>query len=240
MFWLIASYFSILFVVFFFFQSDILYSLICDFTEAEKLKTNERRASGLMAYPRIGRSNLMAFPRIGRSDLATSNLNFNRRHDMEPEPDFQLYNSDFDSAPDKDYEDPRNPDPGFPGRSMNLKHTDKIPKEIERLIQDLSRSKDYRPWQKINEARFPYSNSLLLTRGTKRKDTSFFLFFFLSHNLLVIRRSESLKRSLSVEPYIIQDSLHRHLFFFLYRKNSMFELFWKYLKIRSLNYYENN
>ncbi|XP_017790061.1 PREDICTED: CAPA peptides-like [Habropoda laboriosa] len=135
--------------------------------QAEKLKTNERRASGLMAYPRIGRSNLMAFPRIGRSDLATSNLNFNRRHDMEPEPDFQLYNSDFDSAPDKDYEDPRNPDPGFPGRSMNLKHTDKIPKEIERLIQDLSRSKDYRPWQKINEARFPYSNSLLLTRGLR-------------------------------------------------------------------------
>ncbi|CAK9823576.1 CAPA peptides [Anthophora retusa] len=129
--------------------------------EAEKLKTNERRASGLMAYPRIG-----------RSDLATSNLNFNRRHDMEQEPDFQLYNSDFDSAPDKDYEDPRNLAPGFPGRSTNLKHTDKIPKEISWLIQDRLRSKDYRPWQKIDDARFPYSNSLLLTRGSRNSQVN--------------------------------------------------------------------
>lgn len=54
-------------------------------SETEKLKPNIRRASGLINYPRIGRSN----------------LNFNRRG-MEPDTDFQFYNTELD--PDKDYE----------------------------------------------------------------------------------------------------------------------------------------
>ena len=67
--------------------------LLDEISEGEKLKSNDRRASGLMAYPRIG-----------RSDVPASNLNFNRRHVMEPDTDFQFYSPELDSVPDKDYE----------------------------------------------------------------------------------------------------------------------------------------
>ncbi|XP_017893192.1 CAPA peptides-like isoform X2 [Ceratina calcarata] len=91
-----------------------------------RLKTNDRRAVGLATYPRIGRSDL--------------SINFNRHGDIEPET--ELYNPDLDSS-DKDYEDPRNLTPGYAGRIPNH-----VPKELAWLI---SPSKDYRPWQKIDE-----------------------------------------------------------------------------------------
>ncbi|KOX75824.1 hypothetical protein WN51_12612 [Melipona quadrifasciata] len=117
----------------------------------------------------------MAYPRIGRSDVPVSNLNFNRRHVMEPDTDFQFYSPELDSVPDKDYEDVRNTAAGSVGRSMNLKHVDKFPKEAPWLISDRTRlAKDYRPWQKIDEGRFVYPGSLLLARGTRQ--TSFCLF----------------------------------------------------------------
>ncbi|XP_043517012.1 CAPA peptides-like isoform X2 [Frieseomelitta varia] len=96
------------------------------FNQGEKLKSNDRRAAGLMAYPRIG-----------RSDVPVSNLNFNRRHVMEPDTDFQFYSPELDSVPDKDYED------------------------------RIRLAKDYRPWQKIDEGRFVYPGSLLLARGSR-------------------------------------------------------------------------
>ncbi|OAD53218.1 hypothetical protein WN48_10637 [Eufriesea mexicana] len=127
--------------------------------QAEKLKSNDRRASGLMAYPRIG-----------RSDVPISNVNFNRHHVMEPDTDFQFYNAESDSVPDKDYEDPRNPTLGYLGRSMNPKHADKFPKEASWLIPDrLRSSKDYRPWQKLDDEKSAYPGSLILTRGMTRK-----------------------------------------------------------------------
>ncbi|XP_017763080.1 PREDICTED: CAPA peptides-like [Eufriesea mexicana] len=126
-------------------------------TQAEKLKSNDRRASGLMAYPRIG-----------RSDVPISNVNFNRHHVMEPDTDFQFYNAESDSVPDKDYEDPRNPTLGYLGRSMNPKHADKFPKEASWLIPDrLRSSKDYRPWQKLDDEKSAYPGSLILTRGSR-------------------------------------------------------------------------
>ncbi|XP_034181775.1 CAPA peptides isoform X1 [Osmia lignaria lignaria] len=118
----------------------------------EKLKTNDRRASGLMAYPRIG-----------RSDQPVSNVNYNRHREMEPDTEMQFYNthdSDLDSASEKDYEDSRNVISVFNGRSMNPKHSDKIPKDSSWLI-----TKEYRPWQKIDDGRSHHSNSLLLARG---------------------------------------------------------------------------
>ncbi|XP_043517011.1 CAPA peptides-like isoform X1 [Frieseomelitta varia] len=127
------------------------------FNQGEKLKSNDRRAAGLMAYPRIG-----------RSDVPVSNLNFNRRHVMEPDTDFQFYSPELDSVPDKDYEDVRNTAAGSVGRSMNLKHVDKFPREARWLISDRIRlAKDYRPWQKIDEGRFVYPGSLLLARGSR-------------------------------------------------------------------------
>ncbi|XP_050595522.1 CAPA peptides-like isoform X1 [Bombus affinis] len=125
--------------------------------EGVKLKLNDRRASGLMAYPRVG-----------RSDVPIPNLNFNRRHAIEPDTDFQFYSPEFDSVSDKDYEDVRNTAPGSLGRSMNLKHADKFPKEASWLISDRIRSpKDYQLWQKIDDGRFVYPGSLLLTRGSR-------------------------------------------------------------------------
>ncbi|XP_015429532.1 PREDICTED: CAPA peptides-like [Dufourea novaeangliae] len=94
--------------------------------EGENLKSNIRRAaSGLMPYPRIGRNSEMAagfsrsdraaglvnYPRVGRSDLSSSNINFNRLHDMDNDVDLQFYNVrdfDLDSAIDQDYEGTRN------------------------------------------------------------------------------------------------------------------------------------
>ncbi|CAL7939000.1 unnamed protein product [Xylocopa violacea] len=120
--------------------------------EGEKLKSNDRRSSGLFNYPRVG-----------RSDLPVSNPNLNRRHDIEPDTDFQLYGSDLDSVLDKDYEAA-----GFPERSMNPKHTEKIPKEMSWLIADRPRStNDYRPWQRIDDSRPLYPNPLQLFRGSR-------------------------------------------------------------------------
>ncbi|XP_050595526.1 CAPA peptides-like isoform X4 [Bombus affinis] len=94
--------------------------------EGVKLKLNDRRASGLMAYPRVG-----------RSDVPIPNLNFNRRHAIEPDTDFQFYSPEFDSVSDKDYED------------------------------RIRSPKDYQLWQKIDDGRFVYPGSLLLTRGSR-------------------------------------------------------------------------
>lgn len=81
--------------------------------EGEKLKANNRRASGLVAYPRIGRNSdllnfarsnraagLVYYPRVGRSDIPLPNVNF----DMVPDQDLQFYNADLNLAVDQDYE----------------------------------------------------------------------------------------------------------------------------------------
>ncbi|KZC08054.1 hypothetical protein WN55_09117 [Dufourea novaeangliae] len=99
--------------------------ILFDILEGENLKSNIRRAaSGLMPYPRIGRNSEMAagfsrsdraaglvnYPRVGRSDLSSSNINFNRLHDMDNDVDLQFYNVrdfDLDSAIDQDYEGER-------------------------------------------------------------------------------------------------------------------------------------
>ncbi|XP_043588708.1 CAPA peptides-like isoform X2 [Bombus pyrosoma] len=94
------------------------------FNQGKKL--NDRRISGLMAYPRVGRSN-----------VPIPNLNFNGRHAIEPDTDFQFYSPEFDSVSDKDYED------------------------------RIRSPKDYQLWQKIDDGRFVYPGSLLLTRGSR-------------------------------------------------------------------------
>lgn len=73
-------------------RSDIDKKIYSNVAGGEKLKPNIRRASGLLSYPRVGRSN-----------APISNLNFNRRG-MEPDTDFQFYSAELDPAPDKDYE----------------------------------------------------------------------------------------------------------------------------------------
>ncbi|PBC34867.1 hypothetical protein APICC_06542 [Apis cerana cerana] len=125
----------------------ILYPNVSKIPRGEKLKPNIRRASGLLSYPRIGRSN-----------APVSNLNFNRRG-MESDTDFQFYSAELDQAPDKDYED--SPAPKSLGRSMHAKHADRIPKEASWLISDRPRSSKDGSW-KIDEGRSVYPAAFLL------------------------------------------------------------------------------
>ncbi|XP_043251098.1 CAPA peptides-like [Colletes gigas] len=132
----------------------------------EKLKANNRRASGLVPYPRIGRNSDMAgfsrldrasglvnFPRVGRSEMPISNINFNRYRDMEPDAEFQFYNehdTDLDHAEDQDFE-------GYARRSMNVKN--KNLKDAAWLIPDRLRMKEYRSAQKIDDTRSLFPNT---------------------------------------------------------------------------------
>ncbi|XP_012349432.2 CAPA peptides-like isoform X2 [Apis florea] len=118
--------------------------------ETEKLKPNIRRASGLINYPRIGRSN----------------LNFNRRG-MEPDTDFQFYSTELD--PDKDYED--SPASKSLERSMYTKHADRIPKEASWLISDRVRSSKDGSW-KIDEGRSIYPAALLLNSDSRNSQVN--------------------------------------------------------------------
>ncbi|XP_078037056.1 CAPA peptides [Augochlora pura] len=148
--------------------------------QAEKLKANVRRTSGLVPYPRIGRNaemvgsrtdraaGLVHYPRVGRSDPPTSNVNFNRYRDSENDADLQFYNVrdlELDAALDQDYE-------GFQGRSRNKNTRDQwITGE---------RPREYRPVQKIDEprplfAQGPRNSQLPLNDYTPRlgRDTEF-------------------------------------------------------------------
>ncbi|XP_012349431.2 CAPA peptides-like isoform X1 [Apis florea] len=118
--------------------------------QTEKLKPNIRRASGLINYPRIGRSN----------------LNFNRRG-MEPDTDFQFYSTELD--PDKDYED--SPASKSLERSMYTKHADRIPKEASWLISDRVRSSKDGSW-KIDEGRSIYPAALLLNSDSRNSQVN--------------------------------------------------------------------
>ncbi|XP_031845766.1 CAPA peptides isoform X2 [Nomia melanderi] len=124
-------------------------------SQAEKLKSNVRRTSGLVPYPRIGRNSemvgfsrsdraagLLHFPRVGRSDPATSNVNFNWYRDPENDADLQFYNVrdlKLDAGLDQDYE-------GFTGRSRNKNARDQ-------WIMPERPHADHRPMQKIDEPR---------------------------------------------------------------------------------------
>ncbi|XP_043801477.1 CAPA peptides-like [Apis laboriosa] len=121
----------------------------------EKLKPNIRRASGLLSYPRVGRSN-----------APISNLNFNRRG-MEPDTDFQFYSAELD--PDKDYED--SPAPKSLGRSMYTKHADRIPKEASWLISDRPRPSKDGSW-KIDEGRSIYPAAFLLNSDSRNSQVN--------------------------------------------------------------------
>ncbi|XP_076624856.1 CAPA peptides [Colletes latitarsis] len=141
----------------------------------EKLKANNRRASGLVPYPRIGRhsdmagftrldraSGLVNFPRVGRSEMPVSSINFNRYRDMEPDTEFQFYNehdTGLDHAEDQDFE-------GYAGRSMNVKN--KNLRDAAWLIPDRLRMKEYRSAQKIDDARSLFPN----TQGSRNGQTS--------------------------------------------------------------------
>ncbi|XP_076682030.1 CAPA peptides isoform X1 [Andrena cerasifolii] len=135
--------------------------------QGQKVKANNRRASGLVPYPRIGRNSemvnfarsdraagLLHYPRVGRSDLPISNVNFNG--DMEPDQDFQFYNehdAGLDLPVDLDYE-------GFMERAMKPKHAEKTLKDPSWLIPNrLHLLKDYRPWQKIDDSKSLYPNA---------------------------------------------------------------------------------
>ncbi|XP_076230854.1 CAPA peptides isoform X2 [Calliopsis andreniformis] len=144
-----------------------------DSTRGERAKANNRRASGLVAYPRIGRNSdvnfgranriwsagLVHYPRVGRSGPPVSHINFN---DVVPDKDFQFYNprdADLNIA-DQDYE-------GFTGRSMTPKNTEKTLKDPSWLFLDrLQAPKEYRASQKIDDSRPFYSSS----RGPKIND----------------------------------------------------------------------
>ncbi|XP_076293803.1 CAPA peptides isoform X1 [Lasioglossum baleicum] len=121
-------------------------------SQAEKLKANVRRTSGLISIPRVGRNaemlgprseraaGLVQYPRVGRSDLPTSNVNFNRYRDPENDGDLQFYNVrdlELDAALDQDYE-------GYQGRTRNKNVRDQW---------ILDRPREYRPLQKIDEPR---------------------------------------------------------------------------------------
>lgn len=86
-----------------------------DLLDGQKIKANNRRASGLVPYPRIGRNSemvnfarsdraagLLHYPRVGRSDLPISNVNFNG--DMEPDQFYNEHDAGLDLPVDLDYE----------------------------------------------------------------------------------------------------------------------------------------
>lgn len=131
---------------------------VSSLNQAEKLKANDRRATGLVPYPRIGRSSdllnyprrdrasgLMLYPRVGRADFPGANVHLNRYRDVDFDGDSEFSNGrdvDMDSPVDQDYE-------GFPGRPIGLKYVDRILKDNAWLTPDrVQTAKEYRPVQK--------------------------------------------------------------------------------------------
>ncbi|XP_071647611.1 CAPA peptides isoform X1 [Temnothorax longispinosus] len=140
--------------------------------EGQKLKINDRRSAGLVAYPRIGRnSEIPSFPktertfgiihkpRVGRSDESSLG-NLNRFHDLPADADIEFYIA-RDMEPEVllnlDYED-------YAERPMAFKHADKIQKDASWLMPDhVHGYKDLRFAQKIDEPRSYYS----ILRGSR-------------------------------------------------------------------------
>ncbi|XP_011687162.1 PREDICTED: uncharacterized protein LOC105449584 isoform X2 [Wasmannia auropunctata] len=139
--------------------------------EGQKLKINDRRSAGLVAYPRIGRNSEVASfpraerafgiihkPRVGRADESSLD-NLNRFHDLPADVDMGFYIT-RDMEPevllDLDYED-------YADRPIAFKHADKIQKDGSWLIPDRVHGfKDLR-LQKGDDARSYYS----ILRGSR-------------------------------------------------------------------------
>ncbi|KYN03064.1 PREDICTED: CAPA peptides-like isoform X2 [Cyphomyrmex costatus] len=136
--------------------------------EGQKLKINDRRSAGLVAYPRIGRNSEIASlprmerafgiihkPRIGRSDESS---NLNRFQDLPADIDMEFY-IPRDVEPEVllnlDYED---------YADKSFKHADKIQKDGAWLMPDhVHGYKDLRFAQKIDDPRLYYS----ILRGSR-------------------------------------------------------------------------
>ncbi|KAK2582541.1 hypothetical protein KPH14_004834 [Odynerus spinipes] len=99
-------------------------------------KTNCRRALGLVAYPRTGRSSEMTdfhrsartfgfihYPRTGRSDLPALYIGANRKHDLGSTLNLEFLSSrdaELDPTFDPDYEE------FYPGSPTITRHADKV------------------------------------------------------------------------------------------------------------------
>ncbi|KAG7206425.1 hypothetical protein KM043_003780 [Ampulex compressa] len=142
---------SVLFVLLVFYAS---------LNQGQKVKVNDRRASGLVPYPRIGRNSevqnfpradraagLVHYPRVGRSDLPNG---FNRYQDMESDVDFELYagqDIDQDLQLDTDYE-------GHAASPLSLARLDKISRDGVWLMPDHPHvAKQIPPPQKTDDIR---------------------------------------------------------------------------------------
>ncbi|XP_018395195.1 PREDICTED: CAPA peptides-like isoform X1 [Cyphomyrmex costatus] len=151
-----------------FFIFVILLAFSTSLNQGQKLKINDRRSAGLVAYPRIGRNSEIASlprmerafgiihkPRIGRSDESS---NLNRFQDLPADIDMEFY-IPRDVEPEVllnlDYED---------YADKSFKHADKIQKDGAWLMPDhVHGYKDLRFAQKIDDPRLYYS----ILRGSR-------------------------------------------------------------------------
>ncbi|KAL0128235.1 hypothetical protein PUN28_003470 [Cardiocondyla obscurior] len=154
-----------------FFIFVILLAFSTSLNQGQKLKINDRRSAGLVAYPRIGRNSEIASfprtergfgiihkPRVGRSDESSLG-NLNRFHNLPADADIEFYIA-RDMEPELflnlDYED-------YANRPIGFKHADKIQKDGSWLPDHGRGHKDLRFAQKIDDPRSYYS----LLRGSR-------------------------------------------------------------------------
>ncbi|NP_001291509.1 uncharacterized LOC105197824 precursor [Solenopsis invicta] len=153
-----------------FFIFVILLAFSTSLNQGQKLKINDRRSAGLVAYPRIGRKSdlfprlgrtfgIIQKPRVGRSDDSSLG-DLNRLHDLPADTDIEFYIT-RDMEPDVllnfDYED-------YADKPIAFKHADKIQKDDSWLMPDHVRGyKDPRFAQKIDDLRSYYS----ILRGSR-------------------------------------------------------------------------
>ncbi|XP_011687163.1 PREDICTED: uncharacterized protein LOC105449584 isoform X3 [Wasmannia auropunctata] len=158
-----------------FFIFVILLAFSTSLNQGQKLKINDRRSAGLVAYPRIGRNSEVASfpraerafgiihkPRVGRADESSLD-NLNRFHDLPADVDMGFYIT-RDMEPevllDLDYED-------YADRPIAFKHADKIQKDGSWLIPDRVHGfKDLR-LQKGDDARSYYSILRGMSKGSR-------------------------------------------------------------------------
>ncbi|XP_018047685.1 PREDICTED: CAPA peptides-like isoform X2 [Atta colombica] len=143
-----------------FFIFVILLAFSTSLNQGQKLKINDRRSAGLVAYPRIGRNSEIANfprmerafgiihkPRIGRSDESS---NLNRFQDLSADADMEFY-----IPRDVESEVLLNLDEDYADRPIAFKHADKIQKDDAWLMPDhVHGYKDLRFVQKIDNPRY--------------------------------------------------------------------------------------
>ncbi|XP_067206447.1 CAPA peptides-like isoform X2 [Linepithema humile] len=144
-----------------FFILVILLVSSISFNHGQKIKANDRRSAGMVAYPRLGRNSELAsfsrsrrafgvitVPRAGRSDPSSLDNGY-RFHDLSSDADFEYYYVDPDNFLDRDYEEYAN---------KPFKYADKMQKDGSWLMPyHVHGYKDLPVAQKIDDLRSYYS-----------------------------------------------------------------------------------